>query len=196
MKDIEFKFNPIAFQNSVAHWQERQQGDNHTIIIAAIDRKTRVVNEAKYGQFKGQKIQLVTIRPLVSAGYDRFHQRPFFSISATYQPALAANEWMGVSWLDDIERRTKGCLGGEDIPYPVRCFLLEGNNADARFASTPVYRWLSQLFGAVSQKPGDAAAKESARLARIADGLVPPMVAPGGLILGGLPTQVEMGVAA
>lgn len=193
--NIEFRFNRIAFQNSVAHWQERQRGDNNTIIIAALDRKTRIVT-AKFGAHKGQRVQLATIRPIASAGFDRFKNRPFFTISATYQPALAADEWMPKTWLDDIERRTKGCLCG-DLPYQVKRFLLEGNNAGASFGNQmAVYEYLSRLYGAISQTPGDAADKESARLAGIALAKTPALVAPGGLILGGLPAQIEMGVAA
>lgn len=165
---MDFRFNAEAYRNSVAHWQEKRQGDNHTIILAAMDRKTRTLY-AKYGVFKGQKVQLVTIRPLISAGWDRMKNRTVFSVIGINQPVLAANEWLGYNWLEDIERRSKGILP-DGFPYAVRRFLLEGNEFDSTLASPKVYRWLSNLCGRLSLTPGDAAEREAARLLLLAEG--------------------------
>lgn len=164
---LQFNFNSQAFNNTVELLQERQRGDTNNIILAVIDRKSRPV-EARHGVLKGQRVQLVTIRPIVSAGWDGMKNRPVFSVSGLNRPVLAANEWMGFNWLEDITRRTKACLKGEDFPLHVRRFLLEGNGPDASFANVEVYGYLSQLYAAISREPGDLAARESARLADLA----------------------------
>jgi hypothetical protein len=171
MRNLEFNFNRDAYLNTVARCQERTHGDSNTIILAVIDRKTRTLI-ARYGQFKNQKVQLATVRPIVSAGWDAMKGRPFLSSMSLLRPALAANEWMGVRWVEDILRRTKACFNGEDIPYEVKRFLLTGNDLSANFANAQVYEWLSQLYGAVSLSAGDAAEREAARLKAIAATLV------------------------
>lgn len=162
-----YKFNEKAFKNTVAYRQERAHGDQMTIILAAIDRKSRPVM-AKEGELRGQLVELVTIRPLVSAGYDGLKRKKVYSVVGIHGPMLASSEWLSHAWVEDIIRRVKAIMP-EGMPYAVRRFLLEGNGENHEFATARVYRWLSSFYSRLSLEPDDVAARESVRLLALAE---------------------------
>lgn len=162
---MDFRFNQEAFRNSVAHWQERQAGDNHTIIIGIVDRITRPV-EGKIHPYVGKRIEKVTLRPFFTAGYDGGNKKPFSTVIRGDAPVWSVEEWAETRWVEDILRRTKSIIP-DGMPYTVRQYLMSGG-PDSSLASPKIYRWLSVFYGKMSLAPDDSAARESARLLEMA----------------------------
>lgn len=174
---MNFRFNQDAFRNSVAHWQERNAGDNHTIIIGIVDRITRPVC-GKIFPYVGKKIEKVTLRPFFTAGYNGFDKKPFSTVIRGDAPVWSVEEWAETRWVEDILRRTKSIIP-DGMPYVVRQYLMSGG-PDSSLATPKVLNWLSQFYAKMVMTPGDAAARESERLLGMAEakenaGLVVPV---------------------
>lgn len=163
---MNFRFNQESFRNSVAHYQERLAGDNHTIIIGIVDRITRPV-QGKIYPYVGKKIEKVTLRPFFTAGYDGFNKKPFSTVIRGDAPVWSVSEWAETRWVESIIRRNKSIMP-DGLPYAVRQYLMSGG-PDSSLATPKVYRWLSQFYAKMSLEPDDAAARESERLAQMAE---------------------------
>lgn len=162
---MNFRFNQESFRNSVAHWQERQAGDNHTIIIGIVDRITRPV-QGKIYPYVGKRIEKITLRPFFTAGYDGFNKKPFSTVIRGDAPVWSVQEWAETKWVEDMIRRNKAIMP-DGLPYVVRQYLMSGG-PDSSLATPKVLNWLSQFYAKMVLTPDDAAARESARLLEMA----------------------------
>lgn len=162
---MNFRFNQESFRNSVAHWQERNAGDNHTIIIGIVDRITRPVC-GKISPYVGKKIEKVTLRPFFTAGYDGFNNKPFSTVIRGDAPVWSVGEWAETRWVEDMVRRNKSIMP-DGLPYPVRQYLMSGG-PDSNLATPKVLNWMSQFYAKMTLVPDDAAARESVRLLEMA----------------------------
>lgn len=162
---MNFRFNQEAFRNTVAHCQERNAGDNHTIIIGIVDRITRPVQGTIY-PYVGKKIEKVTLRPVFTAGYNEFDKKPFSTVIRGDAPVWSVQEWAETKWVEDMVRRNKAIMP-DGLPYAVRQYLMSGG-PDSDLATPKVLNWLSQFYTKMVLVPDDAAARESVRLLEMA----------------------------
>ena len=165
---MNFRFYSELLHARVQQLEEewrRMKHDDHQILLAVVDQKTRSVN-LQFNTMAGQEGMLVSIRPLVTVQYEHARRAFYYSVHGVLT-STSEQTWMPTAALKEIQRRYKVYFP-DGLPIPVKHYLLIGAAESTQFETPRIINFLSHIYRKLSRAPGDGAEREANRLVEYA----------------------------